>query len=131
MCTKSDYFGRMPRFSSLIEKALFGSGPMLCISAFEVVGETVIMTLKQWEQSEPTTRATFVNVKILSVNNSYADDDAGFPWDIIGFECEPLADGRWRFGLTTDAVEYCFEGNWPKVVVESNGEPNQPPGNFS
>ena len=98
-----------------IEQALFRNGAAHWITAFELAGEALEITLHPCNRAELQTRARFGGVKILSIDDSYADADAGLPWDIIGFDCEPLGGNRWRYCLHTDAVEYCFEGSWPAV----------------
>jgi hypothetical protein len=98
-----------------IEQALFQNGAAHCVANFELVGEAIAIVLHPWERPELQTRARFEGVKVLSVDDSYADADAGLPWDIIGFDSEPLTATRWRYCLNTDAIEYCFEAGWPAV----------------
>jgi hypothetical protein len=98
-----------------IEQALFRNGVAHGVASFELADEAIAVVLHPWERPELQTRARFEGVKVLSVDDSYADADAGLPWDIIGFDSEPLAANRWRYCLHTDAIEYCFEAGWPAV----------------
>ncbi len=99
-----------------IEQALFRNSTAHCISAIDIANDVIAITLHPWERPELTSRARFEGVKILSVDNSYADTDAmELPWDIIGFDSDKLSDDMWRYCLHTDAVEYCFESKWPAI----------------
>jgi hypothetical protein len=72
-----------------------------------------------------STVATFHDARLVSVD-AYADgpDDLELPWDVIGFDCDELGDGRWRFVLHSDVMEWCFESAWPVVerVTTAGGE---------
>ena len=99
-----------------IEQALFRNGSAHCVRSFELSSEALVLTLHPWEQAEVATQARFDRPRIVSTDDSHADDDRELPWDIIGFESEPLPDGAWRFCLHTDAIEYVFESSWPQIT---------------
>ncbi len=98
-----------------IEQALFRNGTAHCVADFKLADDVIAIVLHPCERPEVQTHARFEGVKVLSVDDSYADADAGLPWDIIGFDSEPLAGNKWRYCLHTDAIEYCFEAGWPAV----------------
>ena len=98
-----------------IEQALFSNSAAHWVADFELTGKTIALVLYPYDRPEIQTRARFESVEVLSIDDSYADRDAGLPWDIIGFDSEPLAANRWRFCLHTDAIEYCFEAGWPAI----------------
>lgn len=98
-----------------IEQALFRNDAAHCVMAFEHAGDVIAVVLHPWEQPKLASLARFEGVRMLSVDDSYADGDGTLPWDIIGFDSEPLDGNRWRYCLHTDAIEYCFEADWPAV----------------
>jgi hypothetical protein len=104
---------------TVIEEALFRNGSAHWIATFAIAGDIITITLHPWNSPNLLTRATFSQVKVLSVDDSYADvQDGPLPWDIIGFDCEALAENRWRYCLHTDGIEYAFESGWPKIENE-------------
>jgi hypothetical protein len=98
-----------------VERALFRDESAHCVAAFAMGGGVIALTLHPWERPELQSRARFEHVRVLSVDDSYADTDTLPPWDIIGFDSEPLTADRWRYCLHTNAVEFCFEAGWPAV----------------
>jgi hypothetical protein len=98
-----------------IEQALFRNNSAHCVMAFEHAGDVIAVVLHPWKQPELASLARFECVKILSVDDSYADGDGELPWNVIGFDSKPLAGNRWRYCLHTDAIEYCFEAGWPEI----------------
>ncbi len=100
---------------SRIEQALFRDSSAHWVSAFELLSDALVLTLHPGERAAAATHARFERPRIISADASHADDDGGLPWDIIGFDCEELPDGRWRFCLHTDRIEYVFESPWPEI----------------
>ena len=81
----------------------------------------MVMTLHPSQRPHLVTEARFERVRLISMDNSYADEERWLPWDIIGFDAEPLSDGVWRFCLHTDCVEYGFESLWPQISRPARG----------
>ena len=99
-----------------IEQALYSNGTAHWVVAFELRDNTVTVTSHPCDRPELLTLLTFDQAMMLSIDDSYADDgDQSFPWDIIGFDSEPVSSERWRYCLHTDKIEYCFEAEWPAV----------------
>ena len=96
-----------------IEQTLFWNGTAHWIAAFGIHGDRIEFTLHPWDRPELRMHATFDNAKVLSVDDYSDDGDRAFPWDIIGFDSEPISADRWRYCLHTDKMEYCFEAGWP------------------
>ncbi len=102
---------------TVIEGALFHDLSAHWVVSFALSAEELRLTLHPCLREDVLTEAVFPNPQNVSQDDSYSDgNDRDFPWDIIGFDSEPLADGRWRFCLHTDAVEYVFESEWPEIV---------------
>ncbi len=99
-----------------IEQALFRDGSAHWVSAFQLSSEALLLTLHPWDRAELATQARFERPRIISAEDSHADDNRELPWDIIGFDSEPLPDGSWRFCLHTDSIEYVFDSPWPQIT---------------
>jgi hypothetical protein len=99
-----------------IEQALYSNGAAHWVTAFNLLDRVVTITSHPCDRPQLLTLSTFDHATMLSLDDSYADDgDRSFPWDIIGFDSQPLSNGRWHFCLHTDKIEYCFEAKWPAV----------------
>ena len=99
-----------------IEKTLFFNGTAHWVLVFLARDQRITVTLHPWDRPDLLTHATFEHSKMLSIDDTYADNgDFSLPWDIIGFDSEPVSANRWRYCLHTDKIEYCFEANWPAV----------------
>jgi hypothetical protein len=99
-----------------IEEALFLDGRAHWVCAFRfTAGVRLDLTLHPGFHPEEFVLARFECPHLIAVDDSHGDDCQAFPWDVIGFDAEPLAAGRWRFCMHTDQVEYTFESNWPEV----------------
>lgn len=98
-----------------IEEALFVNGSAHWVSSFDLTLEALVLTLHPCNCPDMVTQARFEKPCIISTDDTYADDDSNLPWDIIGFDSKPLADGLWDFCLHTDAIEYVFESAWPQI----------------
>ena len=98
-----------------IEEALFLNRSAHCVSAFELSPEALALTLHPWERRDTSVHAVFDLPTIVS-RDDYADDGYDLPWDIIGFDSEPLSRGLWRFCLHTDCIEYVFDSPWPRTT---------------
>ncbi len=99
-----------------IEQALFRDGSAHCVSSFELSPDALVLTLHPWERADVAARARFERPRIVSKDDSHADDDRELPWDIIGFDSAQLPDGGWRFCLHTDSIEYIFDSAWPQIT---------------
>ena len=99
-----------------IEQALFRDGSAHCVSSFELSSDALVLTLHPWEWADVVTQARFDRPRVVSMDDSHADDDRELPWDIIGFDSELLPDGHWRFCLHTDSIEYVFDSPWPQIT---------------
>jgi hypothetical protein len=69
-----------------IEQALFLDGSAHCIASFALSGNAIMLTLHPWERPNDLCHARFSNPRIVSVDDSYADEGRELPWDIIGFD---------------------------------------------
>jgi hypothetical protein len=103
---------------SSIERALYGNRGTYGVIEFGLTPGRVRLRVAPWEDPTESVQAVFNNAKFSSLDN-YADKgaDLDLPWDIIGFDSYEQPNGRWRFVLHCDAVEWCFESEWP--VIES------------
>ncbi len=106
-----------------IERALFQDHGVHWIYAFELSPDAITLSLHPSTAPEATTPpssactfARFIRPSVVSIDDYSDDEGLEFPWDIIGFESEPLSDGRWRFCLHTDLIEYTFESAWPEIT---------------
>ena len=99
-----------------IEKALFIDETVHWICSFDLTPEAMEISLHPCDRPELVCHAKFIKPKIVSIDRSYADeDDGGLPWDILGFESQPLRGDLWEFCLHTDPIEYVFESAWPEI----------------
>ncbi len=57
--------------------------------------------------------ARFNNAGIKS--KEIFEEETEYPWDIIGFDNDPLSNNRWSFCLHTDKIEIIFEADWPEI----------------
>lgn len=109
---------------SEIEKALFVDGTVHYITSFALLAEEIMLTvcpgrgIRDADTQVALTRGRFLQVNPNRVFCEVFDakDGIGLPWDIIGFDSDPLDDGYWRFCLHTDCVEYLFESKWPEIT---------------
>ena len=100
---------------TLIEKALFLDSTVHDVSSLALSAEAVDVVIHRSAKPAETARAHFVRPVLRSVDGSYAHDGLDFPWHIIGFDSDPLPDGRWKFCLHTAAIELVFESDWPVI----------------
>lgn len=102
--------------ATAIERLLYRDLGVQGVSRFEVSPGIVRIELKPWEGPPVVTIATFNEARVTSVE-AYPDDvdDLELPWDIIGFDCYELGEGRWRFVIHCASIEWCFESAWPTV----------------
>ncbi len=102
--------------STAIERFLYGDLGIHGIIGFTAEPGLVRINLTPWEGPKVHTVAVFREAQISSVE-AYPDvsGDLEWPWDVIGFDCYGLGDGRWRFVLHCDAIEWCFELAWPTI----------------
>jgi hypothetical protein len=101
---------------TLIEQALFLDGSAHCVRSFELSPEALVLTLYPWQRVDSSTQARFDRPRLVSTDDSYADDERELPWDIIGFDSKQLPEGGWRFCLHTDCIEYVFDSPWPEIT---------------
>jgi hypothetical protein len=101
---------------TLIEKALFQVGSAHWVRAIDWPNDDLTLDVHPCQRPEFIIQARFERVRLISMDNSYADEERWLPWDIIGFDSEPLSDGVWRFCLHTNSVEYVFESRWPQII---------------
>ncbi len=105
-----------------IEDALFrGQNRAHLITNFVATNDYILLKLapqinsndKVTPDSNALIEAKFNNVHNLSRETH--DDDIGYPWSIIGFDCKSISNNRWSFCLHTDWVEYTFDSDWPEI----------------
>lgn len=103
--------------ATAIERLLFRGEGVHGVFEFALSPGVVRLRVSPWEGPHVETVADF-NEALLTSSESYPDDpgDLDLPWDIIGFDCYELSNGRWRFVLHCDAIEFCFESAWPVVA---------------
>jgi hypothetical protein len=102
--------------ATAIEQLLYGGRGIHGVTEFTASPGGVRLRLVPWEGPRVETVAVFGEARLTSVE-TYPDspDDLDLPWDVIGFDCEELGDGRWRFILHCDAIEFGFDSTWPAV----------------
>jgi hypothetical protein len=108
-----------------IEDALFrGQNRTYAVTEFVTLNDRILLKLAPWIESggevtpdsKAVVEARFNNADVRSKEtNEQASDDIEYPWDIIGFDSDPISDNRWSFCLHTDCIEYLFESDWPEV----------------
>ncbi len=103
-----------------IEKLLFRDGGTHAVVGFKLSENRITIQVAPWTQLEAKTTTEFSEAKITSVD-VYAEegDELNLPWDIIGFDCYPASQSRWRFVLHGTGLEYSFESLWPQVVNDA------------
>lgn len=100
-----------------IERTLFLDEIAHWVEAFDWLPDALVIQLHPCMLPEALVLARFPLPQLVSVDCSHADNELKeFPWEIIGFDSEQVADGRWEFCLFTDQVEYVFVSGWPVVV---------------
>jgi hypothetical protein len=100
-----------------IEQLLYGRRGTHGVTEFTVSPGTLRLRLTPWE-GPGYTDAVFGEARLTSVECyplNHSDLDP--PWDVIGFDSYDLGNGRWRFVLHCDAIEWCFESFWPVVTL--------------
>ena len=99
-----------------IEQALFRDGSAHCVSSFQLSSEALLLTLHPCGRADIAVQARFDRPRIVSTDDSHADDDRELSWDIIGFDSQQLPGGGWRFCLHTGSIEYVFDSAWPQIT---------------
>lgn len=103
--------------ATAIERTLYGEMGTHGVAEFAASPGVVRLRVAPWEGPRVETVAVFGEARLTSVETDPdIPDGVDLPWDIIGFDCEELGDGRWRFGLHCDAIEFGFESTWPMVA---------------
>jgi len=110
---------------SEIEYALFGArGGRYAVVGFEKRDNAVRIEIARWRQGrglavlDDTQRivAEFERALIISAETPRGgDDEPDFPWNITAFQSGKFTEGRWRFSLKTDRIEYRFDADWPAI----------------
>lgn len=100
-----------------IESLLFASHNVHAVIHFAQDQHSIRVGVAPWDDLDNSKEAVFGLAKITSLE-VYADDvdDLNMPWDIIGLDCYELINGRWRFVIHCQEVEYCFESEWPTLA---------------
>lgn len=78
--------------------------------------QTLKLTTAPWPDLQPETVAIFCNTVITSKEILEENEEADFPWDIIGFDSYDLCKDRYRFVLYCDVIEIIFEADWPQIT---------------
>lgn len=106
----------MEKAASAIETALYGNRGTHGVVEFALALESVRLRLAPWAEPSAWVLAAFSNAKLVSLE-TYTDtgDELGLPWDVLGFDSYEQGEGRWRFVLHCDEVEWCFESDWPSI----------------
>ena len=102
-----------------IEKALFQNDRLHWVGSIDWPSDTLVITIYPFQNPYLVTEALFERVRLISMDNSYADEERWLPWDIVGFDSELVSDEVWRFCLHTNCVEYVFESYWPQISKPS------------
>lgn len=99
-----------------IEQLLYGERGIHGVSEFAISSDGVRLQLLPWEGPQVQTVAVFSEAKLLSVWSNTDDlPNLDLPWDVIGFDCQELGNGRWQFVMNCGAIEFCFDSAWPVV----------------
>jgi hypothetical protein len=102
-----------------IEDALFrGQNRTHAITEFAISSDSITIRLAPWidpgiPDSNALVKATFKKAVIKS--KEILGDAIEYPWDIVGFDSEPVLNNRWDFYLCTDCIAYGFESDWPEI----------------
>jgi hypothetical protein len=110
--------------ASSIEQALYGNRGTHGLIEFSLLPGCIRLRVAPWEEPAAWVQAEFANARFSSLDQ-YADqgEDLDLPWDIIGFDSYEQPSGRWQFVLHCQAVEWCFESDWP-VIQRAPAEPS-------
>lgn len=102
--------------STSIEQTLFGGRGIHGVSEFTVSPDVVRLCFSPWEGPQIQTIALFSEARLKTME-IYPDDpsDLELPWDIYGFDGYELGNGRWRFVVHCNAIEFTFESAWPVI----------------
>lgn len=105
------------KVSTPIEKFLFAGRGVHAVVEFSQKTDSIRLGLAPWESLESLSVADFFQARVTSID-VYADDvDAlNMPWDIIGFDCHELSDGRWQFVVHCEGIEFGFDSEWPTLT---------------
>jgi hypothetical protein len=88
----------------------------------------LVVSVAPWEELDAVVSAEFTDVRITSIQVDPDDlDELNLPWDLIGFDCYPLVDERWRFVLCCLRIECCFEAPCPRCTVGPRAGDTGPP----
>ena len=102
-----------------IEDALFqGKNQPHAITEFVISNDSISLKVTPWiEPGIPDAnniiKATFK--KVLIISKEILEEPVEYPWNIIGFDSEPILNNRWDFYLCTDCIAYGFESDWPEI----------------
>ena len=109
-----------------IEQALFLNGNKHCVSSFHLSPEALVLTLHPWQRPHVEAHARFDRPRIVSTDDSYAEDNRELPWDVIGFDSEQLPEESWRFCLHTDGIEYVLSHLGQRLPKRPNTTSSRP-----
>ena len=102
--------------STAIENFLYGQGGTHGVVEVSLSANRLILTVAPWVDLSSVKVAEFLESKITSVEVYAVDaDELNLPWDIIGFDSDPIPGYRWRFVLHCGGIEYVFESRWPRL----------------
>ena len=104
--------------ATAIETSLYGSDGTHGVVEISLSADELIVSVAPWKNLSVVKVADFTELKITSIE-VYADnpDDLNLPWDIIGFDCYPLSEPRWKFVLHCAGIEFVFESRWPTLQI--------------
>jgi hypothetical protein len=98
-----------------IEEACFVSTRAHWVASMSYRDREFAVVLHPSDDETKRVTVTFSDVSLMRFDTSYNDEEMPFPWDIIGFDSEPLQEGRWAFTLHTDMIEFSFRAGWPRI----------------
>ena len=103
-----------------IEDALFqGKNQPHAITEFVISNDSISLKVTPWIETIYSRyfilkiKATFK--KVLIISKEILEEPVEYPWNIIGFDSEPILNNRWDFYLCTDCIAYGFESDWPEI----------------
>ena len=103
--------------ASKIELCLYGSFGTHALLAITLSENRVVVIVAPWEHQSERTVAVFESAELLSIwsQSDSTPEELVMPWDIIAFDSEELADGRWKFGICCSVTEFIWRSDWPIV----------------
>jgi len=121
--TLSLVFQVIASMSTAIEKLLFRSYGTHGVKSISFRENALTVVVAPWTELENELdnelEANFSHALLDYIQSR--DPEPGeleLPWDIIAIDCTDVANGRWKFVLTCQAIEISFSAEWPEIVVK-------------